>query len=53
VVTTTPRATTLLRNLMSDPTVVITRGHHVRETARNLAPAFFGQIIRKITAVLA
>jgi phage terminase large subunit-like protein len=46
VVTTTPRATTLLRNLMSDPTVVITRGT-TYENRANLAPAFFGQIIRK------
>jgi len=46
VVTTTPRATTLLRSLISDPTIVITRGT-TYENRANLAPAFFGQIIRK------
>jgi len=46
VVTTTPRATTLLRGLIADPTVVVTRGT-TYENRANLAPAFFGQVIRK------
>jgi phage terminase large subunit-like protein len=46
VVTTTPRATKLLRRLIADPTVIITRGA-TYENRANLAPAFFEQIIRK------
>jgi len=46
VVTTTPRSTPLLRRLIADPTVVVTRGT-TYENRANLAPAFFGQIIRK------
>jgi phage terminase large subunit-like protein len=46
VVTTTPRATTLLRSLIGDPTVIVTRGT-TYENRANLAPVFFGQIIRK------
>jgi len=46
VVTTTPRATTLLRGLIGDPTVIVTRGT-TYENRANLAPAFFGQIIQK------
>jgi predicted phage terminase large subunit-like protein len=46
VVTTTPRPTQLLRELISDPTVVVTRGT-TRENRANLAPGFLGQIVRK------
>jgi phage terminase large subunit-like protein len=46
VVTTTPRATPLLRGLIADPTVIVTRGS-TYENRANLAPAFFGQIITK------
>jgi phage terminase large subunit-like protein len=46
VVTTTPRSTTLLRGLILDQTVVVTRGT-TYENRANLAPSFFGQIIRK------
>ena len=46
VVTTTPRATPLLRGLIADPTVIVTRGS-TYENRTNLASAFFGQIITK------
>ena len=46
MVTTTPRPTTLIRELIADPTVIVTRGT-TYENRANLAPAFFGQIIRK------
>jgi phage terminase large subunit-like protein len=46
VVTTTPRPTKLIRQLIVDPTVVVTRGA-THENRGNLAPAFLGQIIRK------
>lgn len=46
VVTTTPRPTMLLRSLVSDPTVVVTRGT-TYENRPNLAPDFLDQIIRK------
>src|SRR6266480_3140496 len=46
VVTTTPRATSLLRGLIADPTVIVTRGS-TYENRANLASAFFGQIITK------
>jgi phage terminase large subunit-like protein len=46
VVTTTPRPTKLLRELIADPTVVVTRGS-TYENRPNLAPAFLGQIVRK------
>lgn len=46
VVTTTPRSTPLLRSLVIDPSVAVTRGT-TYENRANLAPAFFGQIIRK------
>lgn len=46
VVTTTPRPTALLRSLIKDPTVVVTRGA-TYENGPNLAPAFLAQIIRK------
>jgi len=45
LVTTTPRPTRLIRALMADPTIALTRG----TTYENpyLAPAFLGQIMRK------
>jgi len=46
VVTTTPRPTKLIRALLADPSVVVTRGSTYDNRA-NLAPAFFEQIIRK------
>ena len=46
VVTTTPRPTKLIRKLIADPTVVVTRGS-TYENSANLAPAFLGQIVRK------
>jgi phage terminase large subunit-like protein len=46
VVTTTPRTTSLIRGLIADPTVIVTRGT-TYENRANLASAFFGQIIRK------
>jgi phage terminase large subunit-like protein len=46
VVTTTPRQTKLIRQLIADPTIVVTRGS-TYENRANLAPAFLGQIVRK------
>jgi phage terminase large subunit-like protein len=46
IVTTTPRPTRLLRELVADPTVLVTRGT-TYENRANLAPSFLGQIIRK------
>ena len=46
VVTTTPRTTSLIRGLIADPTVIVTRGS-TYENRANLASAFLGQIIRK------
>jgi phage terminase large subunit-like protein len=46
VVTTTPRPSRLLRELMADPTVTVTRGS-TYENRANLAPVFLGQIVRK------
>jgi phage terminase large subunit-like protein len=46
VVTTTPRPIKLLRDLIADPKVVVTRGR-TEENARNLAPAFLEQIVRR------
>jgi phage terminase large subunit-like protein len=46
VVTTTPRPTKLIRDLVRDPTCVVTRGSSYENRA-NLAPAFFEQIVRK------
>src|SRR6185437_444861 len=46
VVTTTPRPTSLLRELIADPTVLVTRGSTFENRA-NLAPVFLGQIVRK------
>jgi phage terminase large subunit-like protein len=46
VATTTPRPTTLIRELVADPLTVVTRGSSYENQA-NLAPAFIGKIIRK------
>jgi phage terminase large subunit-like protein len=46
VVTTTPRPIRLLRDLLADPKVAVTRGT-TYDNRKYLAPAFFGQIVRK------
>jgi phage terminase large subunit-like protein len=46
IITTTPRPTKLIRELIDDPTVVVTRGT-THENRANLAPAFLGRIVRK------
>ncbi len=46
VVTTTPRPIRLLRELLADPKVAVTRGT-TYDNRKYLAPAFFGQIVRK------
>jgi len=46
VVTTTPKPVKVLREIMSDPTTVVTRGS-TYENVANLAPAFIKRIIRK------
>jgi predicted phage terminase large subunit-like protein len=46
VVTTTPRPTKLIRALVADPTVVVTRGT-TAENRPNLAPTFLSQIVRR------
>ncbi len=46
VVTTTPRPTRLVRELLADSKVVVTRGSSYNNRA-NLAEAFFEQIVRK------
>src|SRR5499433_234703 len=46
VVTTTPRPTKLIRDLVRDPICMVTRGS-TYENRANLAPGFFDQIIRK------
>src|SRR5437764_11581854 len=46
VVTTTPRPIRLLRELLADSKVVVTRGT-TYDNRRYLAPSFFGQIVRK------
>jgi predicted phage terminase large subunit-like protein len=46
VVTTTPRPTRLLRELLADPKVVVTRGRTV-DNEKNLARAFLAQIVRR------
>lgn len=45
-IATTPRPTPLIREMMADPTVAVTRGS-TYENQGNLAPAFFAQVIRK------
>lgn len=46
VVTTTPRPTKLVKALIADPKVVVTRGT-TEENRENLAPAFLDQIVRR------
>jgi phage terminase large subunit-like protein len=46
VVTTTPKPIKIIRELIADPTTVVTRGSSYENRA-NLADAFFAQIIRK------
>jgi phage terminase large subunit-like protein len=46
IVTTTPRPIKLIRELLADPKVVVTRGRTV-ENAKHLAPAFLEQIVRR------
>jgi phage terminase large subunit-like protein len=51
VVTTTPRPTTLLRGLLHDPTIAITRGT-TYENRPNLAADFFEHIVRRYEGTL-
>src|SRR5579864_3429316 len=44
IVTTTPRPTRFIRDLLADPKVAVTHGRTV-ENAENLAPAFLDQIV--------
>jgi len=46
VVTTTPKPIPLVKELLASPTTTVTRGSSY-ENRRNLAPAFFQQIVRK------
>jgi phage terminase large subunit-like protein len=46
VVTTTPRPTRLIRALLGDPKVAVTRGRTIENRA-NLAPAFLEQIVKR------
>jgi phage terminase large subunit-like protein len=46
VVTTTPRPIKLVRELLADPKVVVTRGRTI-ENREHLAPAFLEQIVRR------
>ena len=46
VVTTTPRPTDLIRRLLADPNVAVTRGR-TAENRANLAPAFLEQIVKR------
>jgi predicted phage terminase large subunit-like protein len=46
VVTTTPRPIKLIRGLLGDPTVAVTRGRTI-DNARHLAPAFLAEIARR------
>lgn len=46
VITTTPKPVRLIRDLVADPTCVVTRGS-TYENRTNLAPSFFGQIVRR------
>src|SRR5262249_44317541 len=46
VVTTTPRPTRLIKTLLADPKVAVTRGS-TAENRGNLAPAFLDQIVRR------
>lgn len=46
VVTTTPKPSRIIRELLNDPKVVVTRGR-TSENRANLAPAFLDQIVRR------
>jgi phage terminase large subunit-like protein len=46
IVTTTPRPIRLIRELLADPKVVVTRGR-TADNAAHLAPAFLDQIVRR------
>ena len=46
VITTTPRPTKQIKELIADPTCHVTRGS-TYENRANLAPAFFSQIVRR------
>ena len=46
IVTTTPRPIKLIRELLADPTVAVTRGRTADNTD-HLAPAFLAQIVRR------
>ena len=46
VVTTTPRPSKLIKDLVKDPTTVVTRGRSF-DNRSNLAPAFFAKIVAK------
>ena len=46
IITTTPRPTPLIKELLSDPTVIVTRGT-TYENKDNLAQAFFSEIIKR------
>ena len=46
VVTTTPRPIRLIRGLVADPTVAVTRGRTL-DNAGHLAPAFLAEIVRR------
>jgi len=50
VVTTTPKPVKIIRELLTDPTTVVTRGSSYENRA-NLADAFFAQIIRKYEGI--
>jgi phage terminase large subunit-like protein len=46
IVTTTPRPIKLIRELLADPKIVVTRGR-TADNATHLAPAFLDQIVRR------
>lgn len=46
VATTTPKPTELIKEIIADPTTVVTRGT-TYENRSNLAPAFFNRVIKK------
>src|SRR5580692_3073235 len=46
IVTTTPRPIKLIRELLADPKVVVTRGR-TEDNRKHLAPAFLEQIVRR------
>lgn len=46
IVTTTPRPIKLIRDLVADPTVAVVHGRTL-DNAKNLAPAFLAQIVKR------